>query len=504
VPASPGLFDQPLGIRDLQRRVNVAIARELRGQVWVRAEINEISERNRHCFITLAEPARAADEGDAFLDVVIWRQQWARIVKHLDARGLALRKGMTVTLRGDLELRPGAGKLRLKCSALDTDALLGELAARRLALRRALAGEGLLEANRALALSPVPLRVGVVASPHSQGYRDFCDVLHASDFRFQLVEQPVLVQGIAAPSEVAGAVGALDARGVDVIVIVRGGGARADLDAFDSELVARAIASTRVPVWTGLGHTGDRCVADDVCHTSHATPTACAQGLVARVDAFDRDLCTRARRLQDVAGRLAGGSSEQLDVQRAALARSTVRQLDSHTAATAARAQRLQRCGPRAAGVAAVGLRASAGRLPRLAAGGLAAESDRILQRARHAARAASHELDRSEDRLALAAGRVAVTGGRRSSEAAGELEGRVRELRRSAARALVGRRQEVAGQRRMLSAFDPTRQLRRGWSLTFDEDGALVRRASALRPGQRITSRFVDGERTSVVEEAP
>lgn len=498
---SPGLFDQPVGIRDLQRRVTNAIARELRGPVWVRAEISEVSERNRHCFITLAEPARAADEGDAVLDAVIWRQQWARITQQLSDRGLALRKGMTVTLRGELELRPGIGKLRLRCSALDTDALLGELAARRLALRRALAADGLLDANRAVALGPVPLRIGLVASRHSQGYRDFCDVLHASSYRFSLVEQPVLVQGVAAPGKVAGAVGALDARGVDVIVIVRGGGARADLDAFDSEPVARAIAAARVPVWTGLGHTADRCLADDVCHTSHATPTACAQALVARVDAFERELCTRARRLRELAGRLAVEAAERLTGRRTALARGAARQVDGHAGATAARADRLRRCGPRAAGAAAVTLGAAAEALPRLAAAALTAEGGRLLEQARHAARAAAHDLDRSEDRLVVAARRLSSGAVRRSTEAAGDLAHQTRGLRRSAAHAVDGRAQDVAAQRRLLGALDPSRQLQRGWSLTFEDGGELVRRASQLRPGQRITTRFVDGERTSVVE---
>jgi exodeoxyribonuclease VII large subunit len=75
-------------------------------------------------------------------------------------------------------------------------------------------------------------------------------------------------------------------RGCDLVVVVRGGGARTDLATFDSEDVARAIASLEVPVWPGIGHEVDRSVADEVAHTAFKTPTAAAQALVERVGAY--------------------------------------------------------------------------------------------------------------------------------------------------------------------------------------------------------------------------
>ncbi|HEX3393983.1 MAG TPA: exodeoxyribonuclease VII large subunit [Acidimicrobiales bacterium] len=87
--------------------------------------------------------------------------------------------------------------------------------------------------------------------------------------------------------------------------------------------------------------------------------------------------------------------------------------------------------------------------------------------------------LDTSEHRLRVAAGRVTTC----------------------TRRAVADEEREQAGTRRVLVAFDPVRQLERGWTLTLDADGALVRRAADVRPGQRIATRFVDGQRTSVVE---
>lgn len=446
-----------LGIRDLHRRVNVAISRELRGPVWVRAEIGEVHERNGHCFVTLAEPARDSAEGDASLDVVIWRTLWNRIRRQLDERGLTLRKGLTVTFRGDLRLRDGAGQLQLRCTALDTDALLGEMAARRLALRKALAAEGLLDANRRRRLAAVPLRIGLVASIHSQGYCDFRDVVDACGYRFEILVEPVVVQGVAAPATIATAVRRLGDAAVDVIVVVRGGGARADLDAFDHELVARAVAASTVPVWTGLGHTGDRCLADEIAHTSHATPTACAHALVTIVAGFAIEVAARARRLQDLVGRTPATAENELRSRKRLLAGCGAAQLDRHRDRTAARADGLRRASSTTIERAAGALDRSAGRLP-------------------HAACAA---LDRHADRLHSASDRARLGG----------------------PRALAARERDVFAQRRVLTAFDPARQLERGWTLTLDEDGRLIRSAGGLRAGQRITSRFADGERTSVVD---
>lgn len=446
-----------LGIRDLQRRVSVAISRELRGAVWVRAEIAEMSERDGHCFLTLAEPARDHSEGDASLEVVIWRHAWNRIRPRLDDRGLSLRKGLTVTFRGEVRLRDGAGRLQLKCTDLDTDALLGELAARRLALRRAMAAESLLDANRRRPLHPVPLRIGVVASTHSQGYRDFCAVLDTSGYRFTLVVEPVIVQGVSAPHAIAGAFARLSADDVDLIALVRGGGARADLDAFDHELVVRAIAAAPVPVWTGLGHTGDRCLADEMAHASHATPTACAHALVTAVATFAAELDVRARRLTELTARRTAITEDGLRTRRRALAGCGAAQLDRHHDRNSARSVHLRRAASAAISRAGTRLDGTSERLPRTGVAALGRQSHRLADQAR-----------------------------------------RVQSV---APRALADTTTHVEARRRVLAALDPARQFERGWTLTLDSDGRLLRSGAQLRTGQTIISRFVDGDRVSIVQ---
>jgi exodeoxyribonuclease VII large subunit len=172
-------------------------------------------------------------------------------------------------------------------SDLDPRFTLGDLAQQRDQVLRRLAADGSLDANGRRSLSPVPLRVGVVSSAGTAAWHDFHDELTRSGFGFHLVLADTRVQGPEAGRRVTRAIQALSVhavqRGLDVIVVIRGGGARNELATFDAEPIARAIAAAPVPVLTGLGHEIDRSVADEVAHTSLKTPTACAAHLVTRV-----------------------------------------------------------------------------------------------------------------------------------------------------------------------------------------------------------------------------
>ncbi|MGD0045247.1 MAG: exodeoxyribonuclease VII large subunit, partial [Isosphaeraceae bacterium] len=162
--------------------------------------------------------------------------------------GITLAEGMVVVLRGTIDLYRPKGEIGFILSELDVTALLGRLAVQRAQLLRTLEAEGLLRRNAALAVPEVPLRVGLVASPGTEGYQDFLGQLTGSGFGFHVQVAPVAVQGGDAPAAVARAIAALSRTECDLLVVVRGGGSRADLATFDSEIVARAIAAAPQPV----------------------------------------------------------------------------------------------------------------------------------------------------------------------------------------------------------------------------------------------------------------
>jgi exodeoxyribonuclease VII large subunit len=172
-------------------------------------------------------------------------------------------------------------------AGIDPRFTLGELSqARDQVVRRLVAG-GLFDANRARPLSPIPLRVGVVASVGSAAWHDVRDELDRSGYGFHLAVCDARVQGEWAESMVAAAIRTLTRRAdLDCVVVIRGGGARNEMATFDAESIAMAIVTSPIPVLTGLGHEIDRSVADEVAHTALKTPTACAGALIDAVHEY--------------------------------------------------------------------------------------------------------------------------------------------------------------------------------------------------------------------------
>jgi exodeoxyribonuclease VII large subunit len=144
---------------------------------------------------------------------------------------------------------------------------------------------GRLRAQAGLVVPAVPRRIGLVSSPGAAGRADVLEVLARSPLPLELVEATAAMSGPGAPDEVARAIELLGDAGVDVILIARGGGAKSDLAAWESQPVALAITACAVPVWTALGHATDHTLADSLAQTCHPTPTAAATVLVGRAEA---------------------------------------------------------------------------------------------------------------------------------------------------------------------------------------------------------------------------
>ncbi|MGA7833685.1 MAG: exodeoxyribonuclease VII large subunit [Acidimicrobiales bacterium] len=250
---------------------------------WVRGEIAKVYEKG-HVYVDLVDAGSASsDTKRPVLNAHCWATPWAPLKRRLAGEGVALKVGMVVSFYGYVDVYAPQGKIGFSITDIDVEGLLGDVARRRQELIARLATDGLLEMNKRTVLSPVPLRVGLVASPGTEGYSDFTGQLVNSPFSFAITLVKTLVQGEAAPGQIAAAVAALDEYGVDLICVVRGGGSKGDLVCFDDERVARAIATCSTPVFTGIGHTGDESVADLVAHTRAITPTKLGEEVVALV-----------------------------------------------------------------------------------------------------------------------------------------------------------------------------------------------------------------------------
>jgi exodeoxyribonuclease VII large subunit len=341
-------------------------------------------------------------------------------------------------------------------TAIDPAYTLGQLELARAELLARLKEEGLLGANAAHALPLAPLRVGLVTSEGSAAEADFVDELRRSGFAFHVLRADSRVQGFDAPRSIASAIRMLTTHRLDVLAVVRGGGARTDLAAFDDEAVARAIAACPVPVLTGIGHEVDTSVADEVAHTAAKTPTACAQLLVARV------------------GELAGA----LEAIWAAIAEHGVRSVRRHDDRLVLHARHLAR-GTRVA---------------------LDGGEVRLASIADRSRRAALSGLDRASHRLDAHRGRI--TGAARSHLRAAEVLVAAGEHRvaHRAPKALAEAERALSSVEARLRALDPDRTLARGWSITRGPDGAVVRSPADVHPGDQLTTRVSGGDLRSTV----
>ena len=454
--------DQTLTVGELAQVLRWTLDEAFGSGVWVAGEIDSITRaRSGHVYFELVERAERAAPGAppvASLNVVLFRDDKERVNATIKRHGNAIRMedGVSVRIQGMLDFYPQRGQLQLRMIAIDPAHTLGALAADRDALLRALAAEGTLRRNADVALEPVPLRVGIVTSLDSAAHADMLRVLAGSGFAFQVVEIHTPVQGVDAPAAIAAAVRAAVDAASDVVVLARGGGSRTDLVAFDHELVARAIAMCERPVFTGIGHETDRSVADETAHTACSTPTAAARAVVQRVEGWLEQLDTTGRRIE-VCGRRAlaaaesrtGSTADDVAQQARAASRRADRSLD-------AAARRLARTGRAATALAG---RRVAAVTHRLSVAGPAAE------------RRASSRLDRASARLSVS-GRHEIRHAQRQLDA---IATRVR-------------------------ALDPALNLRRGWSMTRRDDGALVRSVRDVSPGDGIVTHLSDGTLDSTI----
>lgn len=279
--------DPTYTVGELADAINESLRRSFRDGVWVRGEISGLQNRGPHTYFSLVEDV---DGDKAVLNVQLFAPTKARLAPMLRKFRLELRNGMKVRIHGHLDFWAQGGRLGLKMASLDPKYTIGAIAQTRDEVMRRLVADGLLDANKQRPLSPVPIRVGVVASVDSAAWHDFRNEIEHSGIGFRLTVVDTRVQGDLAENMVTAAIAGLAGHGrLDALVVIRGGGARNELAVFDSEKIARMIAASPVPVLTGLGHEVDRSVADEVAHTSLKTPTACAGELIGRAQRYAAD-----------------------------------------------------------------------------------------------------------------------------------------------------------------------------------------------------------------------
>ena len=280
--------------------VNQLLSSAFDGGVWIEGEIEGLKKPNPHLYFSLIENV---DGKKAQANINLFAGNLRAIQAKLRQQGLELKDGLRVRLYGIPEYYAPFGKLSIKAEDIDTQFTVGDVAAKREALLKALLEKGVDKLNKRRPVPLVPLRLGVVSSSQAAGWADAERQLLESGFGFSVSFIDVRVQGDDAPPQVVAALNTLSRRDdIDVVLLMRGGGSKSDLAAFDDERIALAISQCRHPVFTGLGHQIDTSIADIMAHTAHKTPTACAQAVIALVEEFLSDLASAQNQLRLLTG----------------------------------------------------------------------------------------------------------------------------------------------------------------------------------------------------------
>jgi exodeoxyribonuclease VII large subunit len=282
---------------------------EILQDVWVRGEVSGYRMYpSGHCYFTLKD-------AEAQLPCVFFKNARMR------SAAPELRDGMAIAANGRISLYERDGKLQLYVEDVE---LIGEgaLFLRFEQLKARLAAEGLFDASRKRPLPASPSVIGIVTSPQAAALRDMLRVLRTRYPLASVILSPALVQGAEAPAAIAEALDLLNEHGeAEVVILGRGGGSIEELWAFNDEAVARAIARSRIPVISGVGHETDFTIADFVADQRASTPTAAASAAVPDIAEWRAHVVELQQELTEFMDAFLSDQREQLERTRRDLLR---------------------------------------------------------------------------------------------------------------------------------------------------------------------------------------
>jgi len=417
--------------------------------VWIEGEIsNHRLPGSGHHYFTLKDPF-------AQLACVLFKGAAAKSPARLC-------DGLQVQVYGSISVYEARGQYQLIAQLVQPKGY-GELQARFEALKRRLESEGLFDPANKKPLPTFPTTIGIVTTPTGAAIRDMINVLGRRAPWVRVLIYPVRVQGDGAAGEIAAGVRAFDeVEGhlrPDLVIVARGGGSIEDLWAFNEEVVARAIAACSLPVMSGVGHEIDFTIADFVADRREPTPSAAAENAVP-------DGVALRRHLDRLQGTLEAQTEHALTISRRHL-QSLGRELGAREPGRRIRewSQSLDYLGERI----------ESALVNRLAICRSEMESARRSLESLQPER----ELSRRRERLSQ--------GGQ--------------SLDLAARRSLADRRRRLTSLGSLMESLSPDSILKRGFSVTTDAAGRLVKSADQVKTGEKLLTRVAEGEISSVVE---
>lgn len=433
---------QVYSIKELNRYIRMKLDSDVvLSDVWIRGEISNFTHHGSgHMYFTLK------DESSRIKAIMF--------ASHNQRLPFVPKEGTKVIARGNVTVYERDGQYQFYATHMQPDGI-GSLYMAYEQLKNKLEKEGLFAAERKRPLPRFPRCIGVVTSPTGAAVRDIIITLQRRYPQVAVLLYPVLVQGKGAAPSIVKAIEAVNDMGeADVMIVGRGGGSLEELWAFNEEAVARAIAGSRVPVISAVGHETDFTIADFAADLRAATPTAAAELAVPNAAELAAQLRQHQQRLRQGLLRRSQTSSERLaSLQRSLALAGPRRQLTQH-------AQRL----------------------------------DMLRDALR---RAAESKHGRAADRQAVLQHRLARFHPRDSiSTARQRMDSLTRELTGAMQARFQDKRSRFAAELRHLDALSPLKVMSRGYSLVYDEtEQHLIKSLKEVELGDKINIKLNDGQ---------
>jgi len=276
---------QAITLLELNQTIGQALRNNLEPMYWIVAEISELKVNYRgHCYLELVDKQEGQQDIVARCRATIWNQFFRLIQPYFETTTKQpLTEGIKIMVKVSVDFHELYG-LSLNIKDIDPTYTLGDLAKQKQEIIDQLTHEGVLEMNKQLVFPTLPKRIAVVSSEKAAGYEDFMNQLYNNNQGYAIHTElfQAVMQGRETEKTIVAMLEQIYERHheFDAVAIIRGGGAQADLNSFNTYWLAYHVTQFPLPVITGIGHEKDDTIIDMVAHTRLKTPTAVANFLI--------------------------------------------------------------------------------------------------------------------------------------------------------------------------------------------------------------------------------
>jgi len=277
---------------EVNQYIKRVLALNFEEPIWVECEINQVSNSRGNIYLELIEKSEDTDQIVAKSAGTLWYRQFLFVKKKLNKlTDSILAEGVKVKLKVNIEFSERYG-MSLNVIDIDPAFTFGQFELNRQKVIEQLRSKDLLGKNGELELPSVIQKIAVISSETAAGYQDFVNQIHENNYgyAFDIDLFPAAMQGQKTEREVVDALRAAQESEYDIIAIIRGGGSKLDLAAFDNYNITFEIANSKLPVFTGIGHDIDQTVSDIVSNQVLKTPTAVANFIIDHNSNFESEI----------------------------------------------------------------------------------------------------------------------------------------------------------------------------------------------------------------------